>query len=243
MQKETWTWTSARFPEAARLVRWGHFGTPVLLFPSAGGDPEEVERFGLVGALEWMVSAGRIKVYSVDGLSMQQFLRATLAPEECAHRQTLYDAFVYEEVVPRVRGDCKNDALELITAGIAFGAFQALAALTLHPDAFRAAIGESGVYDLTPWLRGARSGDYSRCAPLSVLPGLTEGPRLALLRQRRVILETGEGQLELPDQSREMAAVLESKGIPCSLRLRGPGHDHEWQSWRELLPAALSEVT
>jgi esterase/lipase superfamily enzyme len=243
MQKETWTWTSERLSEPARLVRWGHYGTPVLIFPSAGGDFEEAERFGLLGSLEWLVNAGRIKVYSVDGLAVQQWLRATLAPEECAHRQLLYDAFIYDEVVPRVRRDCQNDSQELIIAGISFGAFQTVAALTLHPDAFRVAIGLSGVYDLAPYLRGAHSGDYNRSSPLSFLPGLIEGPRLALLRQRQVVLESGEGQLELPEQSRRMAAVLESKGIPCSLRLLGAGRDHDWQSWRERLPQCLAEFT
>ncbi len=34
-----------------QLVRWGHFGTPVMLFPTAGGDAEEAERFHLIGAI------------------------------------------------------------------------------------------------------------------------------------------------------------------------------------------------
>lgn len=243
MQKETWTWTSGHLSEPARLARWGHYGAPVLLFPSAGGDYEEAERFGLVQSLAWLVNDGRIKLYSVDGSAVGNWLRATLPPEECAHRQTQYDAFIREEVVPRVRRDCQNDQLELVVAGVAFGAFQAVASLTLHPDAFRVAIGLSGIYDLSGYLRGARSGDYNRSAPLSFLPGLIEGPRLQQLRTRQVVLETGEGLLEQPEQSRQLAEVLQSKGIPCSLRLRGPGRNHDWQSWRELLPACLAEFT
>jgi esterase/lipase superfamily enzyme len=243
MQKETWTWTSGHLNEPARLARWGHYGSPVLLFPSAGGDYEELERFGMLQALSWLVDGGRIKVYSVDGLVVADWLRATLSPEECARRQTLYDAFLREEVVPRVRRDCQNEQLELVVAGMSLGAFQAVAALTLHPDAFRVAIGLSGVYDMSPYMRGARSGDYNRSAPLSFLPGLIEGPRLQLLRQRMVVLEAGEGNLELPDQSRQMAAVLEAKAIPHALRLTGPGRNHDWHSWRELLPSCVAEFT
>jgi esterase/lipase superfamily enzyme len=243
MQKETWTWSSAHLSEPARLARWGHFGAPLLLFPSAGGDYEEVERFGLVQALSWLVDAGRIKVYSVDGLAVADWLRATLAPEECARRQALYDDFIHEEVVPRVRRDCQNDSLELLTAGASLGAFEAVSALTLHPEEFRVAIGLSGVYDLSGYLRGARSGDYNRSAPLSFLPGLIEGPRLQQLRQRRIVIITGEGNLELPDQSRQLAAVLEAKGIPHALRMLGPGRNHDWHSWRELLPPCVAEFT
>ena len=56
-------------PDAAAsmtLARWGHYGVPVLVFPTAGGDAEEVERHHLVGHLwpGWS-RTGRIKVYSL----------------------------------------------------------------------------------------------------------------------------------------------------------------------------------
>src|SRR5205807_200210 len=34
MQKQAWTWTTDRFPQPARMARWGHFGIPVLIFPT-----------------------------------------------------------------------------------------------------------------------------------------------------------------------------------------------------------------
>ena len=243
MQKEAWTWSSEYLSEPARLARWGHFGTPVLLFPGAGGDFEEVERFHLIRALEPLVAAGRMKVYSVDGLAMRTWLRATLAPEECARRQLLYDAFLYEEVVPRVRRDCQSASLELVAAGVSFGAFYATTVLSLHPDVFRAAVGISGNYDLSAFLRGVPSSDFQRSSPLHFLPGLIEGPRLQQLRRRTFILETGEGDLERPDPSRQLAAVLVARAIPHSLRLRGATRHHDWSSWRELLPACLAELT
>src|SRR5260370_24727680 len=43
-------WFSDRVQAEVTVVRWGTFGTPVLVLPSAGGDAEEVERVGLVGA-------------------------------------------------------------------------------------------------------------------------------------------------------------------------------------------------
>ena len=69
MEKRNWSWSSQRLPEPARVVRWGHYGVPVLLFPTAGGDYEEVERFHLIGALGPLLDAGRIKVYSIDSVA------------------------------------------------------------------------------------------------------------------------------------------------------------------------------
>ena len=60
--KVTEHWWSDRMEQELSLVRWGHYGVPVLLFPTAGGDAEEVERNHLDGCLAPMIEAGRIKV-------------------------------------------------------------------------------------------------------------------------------------------------------------------------------------
>ena len=62
-------WFSPRLEAEVSLVRWGHYGTPVMLFPTAGGDAEEVERMHLIGALRPLIEAGRIKVYSCDSVA------------------------------------------------------------------------------------------------------------------------------------------------------------------------------
>ena len=65
MQKDWFSWQTQRLPCPARVVRWGYYGRPVLIFPTAGGDLEEIERHGLIGALSGLIDAGR----TVDGLA------------------------------------------------------------------------------------------------------------------------------------------------------------------------------
>ena len=55
-------WYSARLRQEMQVVRWGVSGQPVLLFPTAGGDAEESERFLMLKVLEPLLAAGRIKV-------------------------------------------------------------------------------------------------------------------------------------------------------------------------------------
>ena len=62
-------------------VRWGHFGTPVLLFPTAGGDAEECERFRMLVVLRPLVEAGRIKVYAGAAHPHQAQKPAPLSPK------------------------------------------------------------------------------------------------------------------------------------------------------------------
>src|SRR5579864_3342526 len=64
-------WFSDRLGRDIAVVRWGVFGTPVLVFPSAGGDAEEIERHGLVNACGPLLSEGRVKLYSVDSVAGQ----------------------------------------------------------------------------------------------------------------------------------------------------------------------------
>ncbi len=51
-------WYSGRVASDVTVARWGHFGRPVIVFPTAGGDAEEIERMWLV-ELGGGVSRGR----------------------------------------------------------------------------------------------------------------------------------------------------------------------------------------
>ena len=55
-------WYSQRLQSDVAMVRWGHYGRPVLLFHTAGGDAEEIERFHLVDSVAHLLDAGRVKL-------------------------------------------------------------------------------------------------------------------------------------------------------------------------------------
>ena len=241
MQKQNWNWTTDRLPEPARVVRWGHFGTPVLLFPTAGGDYEEVERFHLVGAVAELIDAGRIKVYSIDSVAGKHWVQGNEPPEYCSRVQNLFDAYVYHEVVPLIRSDCQAADLEIIAAGASIGAFNAAATVCRHPDAFRLAIAMSGTFDLSKYLNGRMNLDFHYSSPLHYLPSLEEGPQLARLRQRLILLPTGQGQWEDVGESWRLANVLGRKGVPNRVDLWGREWDHNWETWRAMLPKYLKE--
>jgi esterase/lipase superfamily enzyme len=219
MQKQAWTWTTPRFPQPARLARWGHFGAPVLVFPTAGGDFEEIERFLLVASLASLIDGGRIKVYSVDGLAARARLAATTNIDD------RFDTFLYEEVLQRVRTDCQAARIEPILVGAALGATTAVGTLCRHPDSFRSAIGMSGVYNDT----------------INYVTSLG-GSQLEQLRRRSVTLGTGAGDYEHPTESKRLADALGAKGVQCRFKYWGPGRDHTWSTWRDQLPGLLGEL-
>jgi esterase/lipase superfamily enzyme len=243
MDKQHWSWDSQRLPERARVVRWGHFGAPVLLFPTAAGDYEEVERFHLVGAVGELLEAGRIKLYSIDSIAGKHWLRGKDSPEYCSRVQNEFDSFIYHEVAPLIRADCNDPRIEIITAGASIGAFNAVATVCRHPDVFRLAIGMSGTFDLSKYLNGSMNLDFHYSSPLHYLPDLEDGPQLACLRARLILLPTGQGQWEDIGESWRLANVLGRKGIPNRVDPWGREWDHNWVTWRAMLPKYLGELT
>jgi len=240
MQKDVTRWHTSRLEQDVQLVRWGHFGTPVLLFPTAGGDAEEVERFHLVRMLEPLIDGGRIKVYSTDSVAGRAWISGDHSAEFCSRVQNLFDDFIYSEVTPAIRNDCADDAIEIIATGASIGAFNAVATVCRHPDAFRMAIAMSGTYDLSKYLEGRMNQDFYFSSPLHYLPRL-EGPQLERLRTRFILMPSGEGNYEDIGESWRMASVLGAKGIPNRVDPWGTEWHHDWDTWRAMLPKYLDE--
>jgi esterase/lipase superfamily enzyme len=234
-------WYSSRLQQDIAVVRWGTFGTPVLVLPSAGGDAEEIERNGLVDACGPLLAEGRVKLYSADSVAGQAMVMKTGSVE---YRMRLLNEFhecVRWEVIPAIHADLGNRALDVITAGASIGAFNAVALLCRYPDVFSAAIGMSGSYRIERFYDEAWSKDLYLAAPLQFLPGL-EGPQLDQLRQRQVVLASGEGEWEDIGSSWQMADALGAKGIPNRVDNWGPQWAHQWPTWRRMLPQYLDEL-
>src|SRR3954454_16593173 len=119
-------WRSDRMDREITLARWGNYGLTVLVFPTAGGDAEEVERHHMVGHLGGLMDDGRIKVYSCDSVAG----RAMAANDgDVAYRCWLFNQFqeaVAHEVVAAIHADTGGPNAVTV-AGASIGAFNALA--------------------------------------------------------------------------------------------------------------------
>jgi esterase/lipase superfamily enzyme len=240
MSKLKTAWFSHRLGQDVTVTRWGTFGTPVLFFPTAAADAEEVERFQMVMALQPLLDAGRIKLYSVDSVAGQALV-AGMSAQAIGRVQTQYDGYLYHELVPAIRADCESQDIEIVVTGPSIGAFNALSVICRHPDVFSKAICMSGTYDVTKWMNHQVSEDHYFASALHFVPNLGEGEQLARLRQRFVLLTHGTGRWEEPKQSWRVADVLGQKGIPNRVDA-WEGRDHDWPTWRDMLPKYLGEL-
>ena len=212
-------WHSPRTQRELTLARWGHYGAPLLVFPTAGGDAEEIERHHLLGHLAEAVDAGRVKVYSVDSTAGRALSTHEGSPE---HRMWLFNQYhdaIASEVVPAIQADTGGH--EIVAAGSSIGAFNALAMVCRYPQLFRAAICMSGTFHMEKFIGGFND-DLYFSSPVHFLKGM-EGPQLDLLRQRFVVLASGSGRWEDTGESWAVGNVLGEKGIPEPGRRLGPG--------------------
>jgi esterase/lipase superfamily enzyme len=222
------------------FVRYGVMGQPLLLFPTAGGDAEEPERFHLIDAIGEFLADQRLKVYCVDSIAGQAWLEECDTLAEASAVQNRFDACIVREVVPAIRRDCNDDRAEVITAGASIGAYNALSVTCRHPDVFKLAICMSGTYDMTKFLDGQPTRDYHETSPLHFVPGL-QGSHLEQLKKRFVLLAHGQGDYEDPNESWRVERVLGPKGIPNRVDAWGKEWRHDWVTWRRMLPQFLGE--
>ena len=99
-------WHSERVQREVTLVRWGSVGQPILLFPTAGGDAEEIERFQMLDALAPLLDAGKIKIYSCDSVAGRAMTSGEGTPAHRMEMQNRFHAYLRDELVPWIRDDC-----------------------------------------------------------------------------------------------------------------------------------------
>lgn len=222
------------------VVRHGHYGRPVLAFPSQAGKAHDLVDFGLVGAVSELIDAGRVSLFCVDAADRWTWSDRNAPTEERAQRQGAYYAWLTDVVVPWIFQECGGQQ-EIITTGVSMGAYHAVNFALQHADLAPVAIGLSGNYDVTTFRPWGEFGEATHFAnPAAYVTGL-HGDHLEWLRSRLdITLVVGQGPFEvnptqcLP-QTLNLAGALRDKGIRHNLDVWGHDAGHDWPWWQRQL--------
>jgi esterase/lipase superfamily enzyme len=220
----------------ADLIAYGHYGRPLLAFPSQEGRATDYEDRGMINALAPLIDGGRVKVYCVDSFDGGSWHHGGLSLEERARRHLIYEDWILNAVVPWIHGD-SGGAAEIITTGSSFGAYHAVNFAFRRADLFPVAIGMSGVYDVSVLAPGTERGDtFYFNNPMDYVTNL-HGDHLGWLqRQLTIVLVCGQGAWEdstgALDSTRRFGDLLAAKGIRHEVDLWGWDTPHDWPSWR-----------
>ena len=125
--------------EGGNVLVYGHWGRPVLAFPSEQGNCAQYEDFGMVDAIAPLLDAGRVKLYCVDSYDGWTWQDHGVPLEERARRHGAYEAWIVDRVVPLIREDTSGHG-EIAVTGVSFGAYHAANLALNRADLFPLAI-------------------------------------------------------------------------------------------------------
>jgi esterase/lipase superfamily enzyme len=215
------------------LLHFGHAGTPLLVFPTSMGRFYQWEDFGLVGGISDFIEAGAVQLICVDSVDGESWYARDRPPGERVWRHLQYEAYLVDEILPRIPGGPP------IVCGTSFGALHAVLLAVRHPTKIRGYIGLSGAYDTAKWLNGYHDDNVYYTNLVEFLPGLTDEAYLGPMRaQHPKVIATGAEDANVED-SRRVGGLLQSKGIQVGLDI-WPGWAHDWPYWTEMMRRYLT---
>jgi len=224
---------------------YGHFGPPVLVFPSAAGMAHEWEAQGMLEALSGLIDAGKLKLYCTESNVAEAWTRKDADPAWRMQRHRAYEAYVLSELVPFIRADCRTPEIRLGATGTSLGAFYAANFALKYSSIFRYALCMSGRYDITSFAGGLASPDVYFNNPVAYVANLSGEPLERVRQETHLTLVCGQGRWEDGniEETWQLGGILAAKGIPCTVDIWGHDVAHEWSWWRRQALHHLSGYT
>jgi esterase/lipase superfamily enzyme len=225
---------SPQLGRAISLWSYGHWGQPVLAFPTAAGFAHEWESQGMVEALAPWLDAGKIKLYCPESNVAEAWTQRDHDPAWRIQRHAAYERFVVETLVPKVREDCGGQPLPLAAAGASLGAFYAANLALKHPEIFRWALCMSGRYAMTHFTDGFSNLDVYLNNPLAFVVNLAGESLERVRRGTHLVLVCGQGAYEegCIEETRALADLCRKQGIPHQRDIWGHDVSHNWVWWK-----------
>lgn len=226
-----------------QVLAFGHYGAPLIAFPSGGGQFYDFEENGMIGAVAHLIEAGKLKVYCPESLDHESWLAHT-DPHARALRHGAYEDFILRTLVPGIRHDCEDATLSVALTGCSLGAFHAANFALKHPHVFPYALCLSGRYNAESFTGPTDSQEVYFNNPVAYVKNFG-GAHLAFVRQNaHLVLVCGQGAWEdkcLRD-THLLADLLSEKGVSHERDIWGHDVEHHWYWWRQQLAHHLNRA-
>lgn len=214
---------------------YGHFGPPVLVFPSAAGFAHEWDKQGMLEALKPWIAGGAVKLYCPESNVSEVWTRKEQPLSVRMQRHAAYERFVLDTLVPFIKADLRWPQAPITTVGCSLGGTYAALFALKFPEVFPQALCMSGRYLTTALTDGQNSEALYFNNPLAFVPAL-QGEALNRVRQQtHLTLVCGQGPWEegCIEETIALGRVLRQKEIPSLTDIWGHESRHDWDYWQK----------
>jgi esterase/lipase superfamily enzyme len=231
MHREQHGWYSHRVGRHMNINVYGHYGLPLVAFPTSAGDEREWPS-NMVETLAPWIDDGRMKLFCVNAVNNESWYNKQAHPRHRSWLQSQYDAYMAAEVAPFIYNHCRTDNIVITTTGASFGAYHAANTVLKHPNLYQRCIAMSGVYDVRKFMDGDYDDNLYYNNPVDYVPGLSDPWYLHMLHHCEIRLTTGTGAWEDSGPTYRFSEVLQGRGIPHYVDNWGELGGHDWPYWK-----------
>lgn len=218
-----------------QILAFGHYGAPVIAFPSGGGQFYDFENNGMIEAVAHLIEAGKLKLYCPEGIDHESWLNHGVDPHWRAVRHHAYQDFIVNNLVPAIRVDCHTPDIKIAVTGCSLGAYHAINFALKFPHLFHYALGMSGRYDIEAICGQSDSAEVYYNNPLAYAYHLNNGALDHVRWNTHLVLVCGQGAWEdkCLHETHRLADLLAEKGISHERDIWGHDVEHHWHWWRK----------
>jgi len=206
----------------------GHYGYPVIMFPTSQGSYTQNNDFHLNRSVSWLVEQGKIKLYNLQTIDSRSFYDDGIPPQERIRNYERYVQFLVQEFVPYIQK--LHQTYRVAVAGASFGGYHAANLAFRFPDLVSHLICLSGAFSIRNFMDGY-SDDlvYFNCPNEFV-----KNDEAWKYRHMHIVLSTSDQDI-CRDKNIDMAELLRAKGIDFWYDER-KWINHDWPLWRMVFP-------
>lgn len=232
MQEQYSKWYSHHLGRDIEMLVFGHWGYPVLLFPTSFGRYYQNKDFGLIESVRWFVENGKIRIYCIDSIDTDSWYAKHLHPSVRIRNHIWYDKMLHEELLPRMQRE--GSVHKIAVGGCSFGGYHALNFAFRHPDVVSHLWTMGAAFDIRSFLDGYYDDNVYFNNPPDYMPNAHNDE----FYRMKIVLGTSKDDF-CKESNIQMSHILNRKGMQHWLDIR-PWGAHDWPVWKEQFPHYVS---
>ncbi len=206
----------------------GHFGYPMIMFPTSQGSYTQNTDFHLNDSISWFTDNGRLKLFNLQTIDNLSFYNNNISAYDRIRNYELYVQFLVQEFIPYIQRT--HNAHRVAVAGASFGGYHASNFAFRFPDLVSHLFCLSGAFSIRNFMDGLQDDlVYFNCPEEFV-----RNDEAWKYKHMHIVLSTSDRDICL-EPTRRMSGILAAKGIDHWYDEQ-KWIDHDWPLWRMVFP-------